>query len=245
MHTSEPRRRGLRALRDRLAEDLDVVLAKDPAAGSRLEVLLYPHIHALWIYRIANACYRRDRRRLARAWSMFGRWVSGIEIHPGATIGRRFFIDHGSAVVIGETVRIGDDVMLYHQVTLGSVGWWRDLRREPGAARHPTIEDGVIIGTNASVLGPVTIGARSQIGAHAVVLESIPPDSRVSARTTPTVISTLPAHDQPAPDQPTLDQPVRDAGLRPDIPHLPGTHHTSGTPSAPNGGTTIRRTGTR
>jgi serine O-acetyltransferase len=202
MHTAEPRQRGIRALYERMAEDLDVVLAKDPAAGSRLEVLLYPHIHALWIYRIANACYRRDRRWLARAWSMFGRWVSGIEIHPGATIGRRFFIDHGSAVVIGETVRIGDDVMLYHQVTLGSVGWWRDMRREPGAARHPTLEDGVVVGTNASVLGPVTIGARTYIGAHAVVLESIPPDCRVSARATPAVITEMPSRDRPVRDTP-------------------------------------------
>ena len=177
------------SLWQRMLEDLDVVLAKDPAARSRAEVLLYPHIHALWTYRIAHLLYRRDHRLAARALSMLGRWVSGIEIHPGARIGRRFFIDHGSAVVIGETVRIGDDVMLYHQVTLGSIGWWRDLRRGPGARRHPVVEDHVVIGTNASVLGPITIGARSLIGAHAVVLGSVPPDSRVSpevlVRTTP------------------------------------------------------------
>ncbi|MGH3934300.1 MAG: serine O-acetyltransferase EpsC [Pseudonocardiaceae bacterium] len=194
----------LRAVLRRMIEDLDVVLAKDPAARSRTEVLCYPHIHALWIYRLANRCYRRDRTLAARALSMFGRWLSGIEIHPGATIGRRFFIDHGSAVVIGETVRIGDDVMLYHQVTLGSVGWWRDLEREPGAQRHPTIEDGVIIGTNVSVLGPVTIGAGSQLGAHAVVLESVPPDSRVSARRTPLVIADQAAHNDRRKDQSTV-----------------------------------------
>jgi serine O-acetyltransferase len=163
-----------------MMEDLDVILAKDPAPRSRLEVLLYPHIHALWTYRVAHICYLRGHFLTARALSMTGRWVSGIEIHPGAVIGRRFFIDHGSAVVIGETVRIGDDVMMYHQVTLGSVGWWRDKRRAPGEQRHPTVEDSVIIGTNASVLGPVTIGARSQIGAHAVVTESLPPDTKVA-----------------------------------------------------------------
>lgn len=176
-------------IRERMREDIDVVMAKDPAARSKLEVLLYPHIHALWLYRVANWCYRRDRTLAARALSMFARWISGIEIHPGATIGRRFFIDHGSAVVIGETVRIGDDVMLYHQVTLGSVGWWRDLARGRDLPRHPTIEDGVIIGTNASVLGHVTIGARSLVGAHAVVMESVPPDSKISAGTTPVVIA--------------------------------------------------------
>lgn len=171
----------LRAALRRAQEDIDVVLHKDPAPKSRWEVLLYPHIHALWTYRLAHWCYHRDRTFAARALSMFGRWISGIEIHPGAEIGRRFFIDHGSAVVIGETVRIGADVMLYHQVTLGSVGWWRDKDRPSGEARHPTLEDGVIVGTNASVLGPVTIGARSIIGAHAVVLRSVPAESHVSA----------------------------------------------------------------
>jgi serine O-acetyltransferase len=192
MTASEAPRGSIRVIWERMAEDLDVVLAKDPAAGSRVEVLLYPHIHALWIYRIANRCYRRDHRLLARAWSMLGRWLSGIEIHPGATIGRRFFIDHGSAVVIGETVCIGDDVMLYHQVTLGSVGWWRDLHRPPGEPRHPTLEDGVIVGTNASVLGPITIGAGSLVGAHAVVTESVPAGSRVDPRATSTDVADPP-----------------------------------------------------
>jgi len=191
MATCKPEESERTGLWRRMLEDLDVVIAKDPAARSRWEVLLYPHIHALWVYRVANWWYRRNRRFVARALSMYGRWISGIEIHPGATIGRRFFIDHGAAVVIGETVHIGDDVMLYHQVTLGSVGWWRDMVRSPGEARHPTVEDGVIIGTNASVLGPVTIGARSQIGAHAVVLESIPPDSKISPRLAPLVITTI------------------------------------------------------
>lgn len=202
MATCEPGESERMGLWRRMREDLDVVIAKDPAARSRWEVLLYPHIHALWMYRIANWFYRRDRRFLARALSMYGRWVSGIEIHPGAAIGRRFFIDHGAAVVIGETVRIGDDVMLYHQVTLGSIGWWRDMTRSPGEARHPTVEDGVIIGTNASVLGPVTIGARSQIGAHAVVLESIPPDSKISPRLAPLVITNISRRGDPARTEP-------------------------------------------
>src|SRR6266571_735117 len=127
MATCKPEESERTGLWRRMLEDLDVVIAKDPAARSRWEVLLYPHIHALWVYRVANWWYRRNRRFVARALSMYGRWISGIEIHPGATIGRRFFIDHGAAVVIGETVHIGDDVMLYHQVTLGSVGWWRDM----------------------------------------------------------------------------------------------------------------------
>jgi serine O-acetyltransferase len=180
-----------------MMEDLDVILDKDPAPRSRLEVLLYPHIHALWTYRVAHFCYLRGHFLTARALSMTGRWISGIEIHPGAVIGRRFFIDHGSAVVIGETVRIGDDVMLYHQVTLGSVGWWRDKRRAPGEQRHPTLEDSVIIGTNVSVLGPVTIGARSQIGAHAVVTESVPPDTKVAPPRTS--LAFTPVFPDPAP----------------------------------------------
>lgn len=178
MNTCKSVRRGLRRAR----EDIDVILRKDPAPRTRWEVLLYPHIHALWIYRFSHWHYGHRRFFVARALSMLGRWISGIEIHPGARIGRRFFIDHGSAVVIGETVRIGDDVMLYHQVTLGSVGWWRDNLRPAGSARHPTLEDGVIVGTNASVLGPVTIGANSVIGAHAVVLHSVLPGSRVTVR---------------------------------------------------------------
>ena len=166
-----------------MVEDIEVVRAKDPAPRGHLEVLMYPHIHALWTYRVAHYLYQRNHIFLSRALSMAGRWASGIDIHPGAVIGRRFFIDHGAAVVIGETVRIGDDVMLYHQVTLGSIGWWRDLRRDPGARRHPVLEDSIVVGTNASVLGPITIGARSQIGAHAVITESVPPDSKVIAPT--------------------------------------------------------------
>jgi serine O-acetyltransferase len=177
----------LRAVLRTMSEDVRTVRQKDPAARSNCEVLLYPHIHALWIYRVAHRRWLRGRRFSARALSLFARCVSGIEIHPGAHIGRRFFIDHGTAVVIGETVRIGDDVMLYHQVTLGSVGWWKDLRRPAGARRHPVVEDGVIIGAGASVLGPITVGAGARVGAHAVVMDDVPPNGRVSPpRSSPT-----------------------------------------------------------
>ena len=172
-----------------LREDLATVRAKDPAARSNREVLLYPHIHALWTYRFSHRLWKRGRRTSARALSLLARAISGIEIHPGATIGRRFFIDHGTGAVIGETVRIGDDVMLYHQVTLGSVGWWKDLRRPTHSRRHPVVEDGVIICTGASVLGPVCIGANTRIGAHAVVLHDLPPDARVAAGTAHTSAS--------------------------------------------------------
>ncbi|MFI5801299.1 serine O-acetyltransferase EpsC [Streptomyces sp. NPDC051561] len=165
---------------DRMREDVATVQAKDPSAERRREVLLYPHIHALWTYRVAHGLWRRGHRLTARALSLGARSVTGIEIHPAAVIGRRFFIDHGTAVVIGATARIGDDVMLYHQVTLGSVGWWKDLRRPSGARRHPVLEDGVIIGTGASVLGPVTIGAGARIGAHTVVLTSLAPGARAT-----------------------------------------------------------------
>jgi serine O-acetyltransferase len=193
-------------LRKLLAEDIATVLAKDPAASSRAEVLLYPHIHALWTYRIAHRLWRRGHRFVPRALSLLARAVSGIEIHPGARIGRRFFVDHGTAVVIGETVRIGDDVMLYHQVTLGSVGWWKDLRRPAGSRRHPVVGDRVIIGTGASVLGPVTVGSDSRVGAHAIVLDDLPPHSRVVAPT----CEVLPALDTGAPE-PTAHEPAAPA----------------------------------
>ncbi|WP_078901408.1 serine O-acetyltransferase EpsC [Actinacidiphila yeochonensis] len=191
---------GLLAL---IKEDIATVLAKDPAARSRREVLLYPHLHALWTYRAAHRLWRRGHRTTARALSLLARAATGIEIHPGARIGRRFFVDHGTAVVIGETVRIGDDVMLYHQVTLGSVGWWKDLRRPSGARRHPVLGDRVVIGTGASVLGPVTVGDDCLIGAHSVVLEDLPSRSRV----VPAAAAVLPPLDtvQDVPLPPSAD----------------------------------------
>jgi serine O-acetyltransferase len=165
-------------------EDVHVVLEKDPAATGVAEVLLYPHLHALWLHRLAHRLYLGRHRVSARAVALVGRLVSGgIDIHPGARIGRRFFIDHGCGVVIGETAEIGEDVTLYHQVTLGAVGWWKDVRRPQGDKRHPTVGDHVVVGANATVLGPITIGAGTKIGANALVLESVPPDSIVRAHT--------------------------------------------------------------
>ena len=161
-------------------EDVAVVFEKDPAATSVLEVLFYPHIHALWLHRLAHHWYLDGHRVRARLLALLGRFISGgIDIHPGATIGRRFFIDHGSGVVIGETAEIGDDVMLYHAVTLGATGWWKDMQRGRGAKRHPTVEEHVVIGSGASILGPITVGAYSKIGAQALVIESLPPHSIV------------------------------------------------------------------
>ncbi|HWE64775.1 MAG TPA: serine O-acetyltransferase EpsC [Chloroflexota bacterium] len=163
----------------RLQEDIDVVLEKDPAAKSRLEVLLYPGLHALWAHRIAHRLYERDVPIVPRLISQISRVLTGgIEIHPGAQIGRRFFIDHGSGVVIGETAEIGNNVMLYHQVTLGATGWWKD-KKSGQKKRHPTIEDNVVIGCGASILGPVTVGAGSKVGAMALVIDNVPPGSIV------------------------------------------------------------------
>jgi serine O-acetyltransferase len=154
--------------RARLREDVDAAVARDPAVRSRAEVVLgYPGLHALWAYRLHNALWRRGHRLVARLVSQAARAATGVEIHPGATIGRRFFIDHGMGVVIGETAEIGDDVMIYHDVTLGG----RSLQR---TKRHPTIGDGVVIGAGARVLGPVTVGAGAQIGANAVVVRDVP-----------------------------------------------------------------------
>ncbi|MGY4719772.1 serine O-acetyltransferase EpsC [Naumannella huperziae] len=160
--------------RARFAEDFDAAFRNDPAARSRLElVLAYPGLHAVWAHRIAHALWRRPALRIpARVVSNIARTLTGIEIHPGATIGRRFFIDHGSGVVIGETAEIGDDVMLYHQVTLGG----RTLNR---GKRHPTLEDGVVAGAGAKILGPVTVGAYSRVGANSVVTKDVPPGSTV------------------------------------------------------------------
>jgi serine O-acetyltransferase len=155
----------------RLREDLTAARLRDPAARSSLEIaLLYPGLHAIWAHRVWHALWVRRVRFLARAGSQITRWLTGIEIHPGATIGRRFFIDHGMGVVIGETAEVGDDVMLYHGVTLGG-------RQREGGKRHPTVEDGVAIGAGAKILGPITIGAGSVVGANAVVTKDAPTDS--------------------------------------------------------------------
>jgi serine O-acetyltransferase len=157
----------------RLKEDIEVVFEQDPAARSYLEVILtYSGLHAIWAHRIAHALYKRKFYFLARLISQISRFFTGIEIHPGAKIGRRFFIDHGMGVVIGETCEIGDNVTVYQGVTLGGTG------KEKGK-RHPTIKDNCLIAAGAKVLGSITIGENSKIGAGSVVLKDVPPNSTV------------------------------------------------------------------
>jgi len=154
-------------------EDIAAVLDRDPAARSKLEiVLLYSGLHALWWYRIYHWLWMHGWRFPARALSQFARWISGVEIHPGAVIGRRFFIDHGMGVVIGETAIVGDDVTLYQGVTLGGTG------KETGK-RHPTLCDNVVVGAGAKILGNITVGENCRIGAGSVVLRDVPADSTV------------------------------------------------------------------
>lgn len=151
-----------------LREDIRAVFDRDPAARSFWEVLTcYPGIHALMLHRVAHWLWGHRLRWLARFVAHLSRFLTGIEIHPGATIGRRFFIDHGMGVVIGETAEIGDDVTLYHGVTLGGTSWNR-------GKRHPTLENGVVIGAGAKVLGPIVVGEGAKVGSNAVVTKAIP-----------------------------------------------------------------------
>jgi serine O-acetyltransferase len=157
----------------RLREDINSILERDPAANSRLMVLLcYPGLHAVWMQRITSRFWRARLRLIARFLSQVGRLLTGIEIHPGATIGRRVFIDHGAGVVIGETAMVGDDVTLYQSVTLGGTGHER-------GKRHPTLRNGVFVGSNAQILGNICIGENSRVGAGSVVLRDVPPNSTV------------------------------------------------------------------
>lgn len=156
-----------------LREQIDVIFREDPAATSVLEVLIcYPGLHAIVLHRIAHGFYQANLRFFARVISQIARWFTGIEIHPGATIGRRFFIDHGMGVVVGETAIIGDDCILYQGVTLGGTG------KERGK-RHPTLGNRVVVGTGAKVLGNITLGNNVKIGAGSVVVHSVPEDSTV------------------------------------------------------------------
>ena len=158
---------------ERMKEDIAVVFEQDPAANSKLEVVLtYAGLHAIWSHRIAHALFKKNFFFLARAISQISRFFTGIEIHPGATIGRRFFIDHGSGVVIGETCEIGDDCTIYQGVTLGGTG------KEKGK-RHPTLHNNVLVATGAKVLGSITIGENSKVGAGSVVLKDVPTNSTV------------------------------------------------------------------
>ncbi len=154
-----------------LKEDIQAVFARDPAARNTLEVLTtYPGIHALIMHRVAHELWKKECKGSARLLSSFSRFATGIEIHPGAKIGKRFFIDHGMGVVIGETAEIGDDVTLYHGVTLGGTTWNK-------GKRHPTLEDGVVIGAGAKILGPFTVGKNAKVGSNAVVTKEVPPET--------------------------------------------------------------------
>ncbi|MGA9226914.1 MAG: serine O-acetyltransferase [Mesobacillus sp.] len=156
-----------------IKEDIDVVFDQDPSARSALEVILtYSGLHAIWSHRLAHAFYKRKFYFLARVISQISRFFTGIEIHPGAKIGRRFFIDHGMGIVIGETCEIGDNVTVFQGVTLGGTG------KEKGK-RHPTVKDNALIATGAKVLGSITIGENSKVGAGSVVLKDVPPNSTV------------------------------------------------------------------
>lgn len=157
----------------RIKSYIEMVKERDPAAKSSLDVILsYPGAHALFFYRVANKLWRKEFYTLARFISHIGRFISGIEIHPGAKIGKHLFIDHGMGVVIGETTEIGDNVLLYQGVTLGSTS----LRDEK---RHPTLEDNVVVGAGAKILGPRHIGKNAKVGANAVVMDNVPSDSTV------------------------------------------------------------------
>jgi serine O-acetyltransferase len=156
-----------------MQRDIQAVFDRDPAARGTLEVvLLYPGLHAVWLHRIAHKLWLNGFYFLARAVSQFSRWLTGIEIHPGAQVGAGLFIDHGMATVIGETAEIGDNVTLYHNVTLGGVSWEK-------VKRHPTLEDHVVVGAGAQILGPIRVGAHSRIGANSVVVKDVPPNSVV------------------------------------------------------------------
>lgn len=152
-------------------EDLSVVFQRDPAARNYFEILTtYPGVHALILHRLAHFLWSVKLKLIARIFSHLARVITGIEIHPGAQIGRRFFIDHGMGVVIGETAIIGDDCTLYHGVTLGGTTWKK-------GKRHPTLKDNVVIGAGAKILGPITLGNNSKVGSNAVVVTDIPNDS--------------------------------------------------------------------
>lgn len=157
----------------KITEDIRCVFQRDPAARNTFEVLTcYPGLHALLIYRVSHRCWQWGWKWLARFLSHLGRWLTGIEIHPGARIGQRFFIDHGMGVVIGETTEIGDDCTLYQGVTLGGVSWQK-------GKRHPTLGNDVVIGAGAKVLGPFKVGDGARIGSNAVVVKEVPDNATV------------------------------------------------------------------
>src|SRR3970040_2217849 len=157
----------------RIRDDIRIVFERDPAARSTLEVLLtYPGLHAVWVHRLSHVLWRWRLKLLARVLSQLTRWFTGIEIHPGATIGNRFFIDHGMGVVIGETAEIGNDCTLYDGVTLGGTTWRKEKR-------HPPLGNNVVFGAGAKILGPVVIGDNARIGSNSVVTKDVPPNATV------------------------------------------------------------------
>lgn len=157
----------------RIRDDIRSVFERDPAARSTLEVLLtYPGLHAVWAHRVAHCLWRWRLKLLARVLAQLTRWLTGIEIHPGAAIGNRFFIDHGMGVVIGETAEIGDDCTLYHGVTLGGTSWEK-------AKRHPTLGKNVVVGAGAKILGPISIGDNARVGSNSVVVKDVPAGATV------------------------------------------------------------------
>lgn len=189
-------------LLDTIRRDVESVLERDPAARSTVEILLcYPGLHALWGHRLAHRLWQNGWYVTARAVSQLFRGLTGIEIHPGATIGPGLFIDHGMGVVIGETAEIGPDVTLYHGVTLGGTSWKK-------GKRHPTLEEGVVVGAGAKILGAITIGQNSRIGANAVVVKPVPPNSVVVGIPGQVVLRSRGA---PTPHHPDLEH-----GLLPD-----------------------------
>ncbi len=194
----------------RIREEIGVIIDRDPAARSSLEVFLcYPGLHAVLYYRLSNFLWRRGWKLVARLISQFARFLTGIEIHPGATIGRRFFIDHGMGVVIGETASVGDDVTIYHDVTLGGVS---PVDEKKGSLRHPQLGNGVIIGSGAQLLGPIHVGDNARIGSNAVVVRDVSPGA---------IMVGVPAHaieqkPQAAPPKPHFDAYGTHQGTEPD-----------------------------
>ena len=180
-----------------IREDINSVFDRDPAARSVLEIIFcYPDLHAVWFYRIAHWFWIRKCFFIGRFISHLGRFFTGVEIHPGAKIGNKFFIDHGMGVVIGETAEIGDNVTLYHGVTLGGVTWDK-------VKRHPTLEDNVVIGSGAKVLGPFTVGKGAKIGSNSVVVKAVPPGATVVG----------------IPGKTVLAEPEKQEERRPDLEH--------------------------
>jgi len=188
-----------------IRDDINSVFDRDPAARNWFEVLTtYPGLHALLFHRCNHWLWNKGLKWLARWMSTWARWLTGIEIHPGAQIGQRFFIDHGMGVVIGETAQIGHDVTLYHGVTLGGTSWNK-------GKRHPTLEDGVIVGAGAKILGPFTVGKGAKIGSNAVVTKEVPPEATVVGIPGRIIMRTL--ADEPSEDSP-IDPELRAAAQK-------------------------------